>query len=119
MPNTVLSIGEYAFNDCFRLEEVVLSNSLTTVGLHAFENCFIIDDIIIPTTLTNIGKNTLTYNHISRLFYKGTEEMFKEVDFLDSYSLQYIDIYYYSESEPVVEGNFWCLDENNQIHIYN
>ena len=39
IPNSVTSIGEYAFFGCSSLTYVTLSNSITSIGIKAFEGC--------------------------------------------------------------------------------
>ena len=39
IPNTVTTIGKYAFSGCSKLNNVVLPSSVTTVDMYAFSNC--------------------------------------------------------------------------------
>jgi hypothetical protein len=39
IPNSVTSIGDYAFNPCTKLTSVTLPNSVTSIGTYAFSNC--------------------------------------------------------------------------------
>ena len=39
IPNSVTSIGGYAFADCFSLTEITIPNSVTTIGFVAFFGC--------------------------------------------------------------------------------
>lgn len=75
-----MTIGKYAFKGCFKLKEIIVSNSVrdieegvffgcvelekvhlpifaTTVGAHAFESCLALKEIFIPDTVTSIGEN--------------------------------------------------------------
>ena len=36
-------IGAYAFNDCLKLESIVVPDSVTRIGLYAFNDCFRLD----------------------------------------------------------------------------
>ena len=47
IPNSVTSIGDYAFWDCIRLTSITIPNSVTSIGKHAFENCKDLDTITI------------------------------------------------------------------------
>ena len=40
IPNSVTSIGEFAFSGCSGLTSVTIGNSVTSIGKYAFEDCF-------------------------------------------------------------------------------
>lgn len=54
MPDTVTSIGNYAFRGCSTLERIHISNSLTDIGVFAFESCGIAS-MALPNTVISIG----------------------------------------------------------------
>jgi hypothetical protein len=54
IPNTVTSIGNYAFNGCKDLATIALPNSVTNVGSGAFKECGL-TSVTIPSGVTNIG----------------------------------------------------------------
>ena len=39
IPNSVTTIGEYAFSDCDSLTNINIPNSVTTIRVHAFAFC--------------------------------------------------------------------------------
>ncbi|MBR4989392.1 MAG: leucine-rich repeat domain-containing protein [Bacteroidaceae bacterium] len=39
IPNSVTSIGEYAFSGCSGLTSITIPNSVTSIGDYAFEGC--------------------------------------------------------------------------------
>lgn len=39
LPNSIISIGKYAFAGCSFLSSIILPNSITSVGEHAFDKC--------------------------------------------------------------------------------
>ena len=55
IPNTVTSIGSYAFFGSFSLTNITIPNSVTSIGNHAFRNCTSLTSISIPNSVTNIG----------------------------------------------------------------
>ena len=57
IPNTVDSIHNYAFKDCFSLTSVSIGNSVTSIGDYAFDGCSSLTSVTIGNSLTSIGKN--------------------------------------------------------------
>ena len=51
----VTSIGSYAFDSCFSLTNVILSNSVTSINENAFFDCYSLTNVIIPNSVTSIG----------------------------------------------------------------
>ena len=86
IPNSVTSIGSYAFVYCNSLTSVVIPDSVTSIGDYAFYNCI---------SLTSV-------------YYKGTAEEWSGIS-IGSYNtnLPNATRYYYSESQPAEAGNWW------------
>jgi len=55
IPNSVTSIGDYAFCDCTSLANINISNSVTSIGAYVFKGCIKLTSIIIPNSVTSIG----------------------------------------------------------------
>ena len=55
IPNSVTSIGNYAFSDCSGLTSIEISNSVTSFGEGAFSGCSGLTSIEIPNSVTSIG----------------------------------------------------------------
>ena len=60
IPNTVTSIGTYAFSNCEGLASVTIPNSVTSIGSYAFDDCTSLTSIIIPNSVTSIGGYAFT-----------------------------------------------------------
>ena len=56
IPNSVTSIGDYAFDYCSSLTSVTIPNSVTSIGNFAFAACSGLTSITIPNSVTIIGK---------------------------------------------------------------
>ena len=56
IPNSVTSIGNYAFYECSRLTSVTIPNSVTSIGECAFYKCSGLTSVTIPESVTSIGK---------------------------------------------------------------
>ena len=61
IPNSVTSIGEYAFRDCSSLTSITIGNSVTSIGRSAFYDCSSLTSITIPNSVTSIGDYALGY----------------------------------------------------------
>ena len=55
IPNSVTSIGYYAFYGCSALTSINIPNSVTSIGHYAFYNCSALTSINIPNSVTSIG----------------------------------------------------------------
>jgi len=56
IPNSVTSIGNYAFYGCSGLTSVTIPNSVTSIGMGAFMNCTALTSVTIPDSVTSIGR---------------------------------------------------------------
>jgi hypothetical protein len=61
IPNSVTSIGEAAFNGCFSLTNVAIPSSVTKIGISAFNHCYGLTSVSIPNSVTSIGNGAFDY----------------------------------------------------------
>ena len=61
IPNSVISIGEYAFRGCSGLTSITISNRVTSIGHGVFYDCTGLTSITIPNSVTSIGESAF-YN---------------------------------------------------------
>jgi cell division protein FtsB len=109
IPDSVTFIGEYAFFDCDNLFSIVIPDGVTSIGMNAFQDCFNLTSIVIPDSVTSIGYSVFfNCNRLSVIYYNGTEEEWAEIS-IKSYDDDFEDAtrYYYSETQPTEEGNYW------------
>ena len=55
IPNSVTSIGAYAFYGCSTITSIEIPNSVTSIGAGAFSGCSSLTSIDIPNSVTSIG----------------------------------------------------------------
>ena len=61
IPDSVTSIGSYAFYYCTSLTSVVIPDSVTSIGNYAFESCYNLTSVVIPDSVTSIGSEAFEY----------------------------------------------------------
>ena len=57
IPNSVTSIGAYAFCKCSGLTRVTIPDTVTRIGAYAFRNCTGLTSMTIPNSVTIIGND--------------------------------------------------------------
>ena len=61
IPNSVTSIGDWAFYHCTGLTSVTIPNSVTSIGDEAFYHCTGLTSVTIPNSVTSIGDEAFGY----------------------------------------------------------
>ena len=56
IPNSVTSIGEWAFSNCSNLTSVAIGGNVTSIGEWAFSNCSNLTSVAIGGNVTSIGE---------------------------------------------------------------
>lgn len=90
IPNSVTSIGNFAFHGCSELTSISISNSLTSIGFSAFEGCKALVSLEIPNSVTSIGASafegceSLTTANISSSVTSIEESLYKDCKLLTS-----------------------------------
>ena len=56
IPDSVTSIGDQAFSKCGGLKSVIIPNSVTSIGVEAFSGCSVLTSVTIPDSVTSIGR---------------------------------------------------------------
>ena len=62
IPDTVVSIGDYAFYGCENLTTIVIPDSVKTIGNQAFADCDKLTSINIPKSVENIAGDAFRYS---------------------------------------------------------
>ena len=132
LPDGLKSIDGYAFYDCGELTDIQIPSSVTTIGAGAFNNgggftsikipdgvrsieqstfsmCDGLTTLQIPSSVTTIGDRAFNgCDSLSEVYYIGTAAQWEAIDIgADNSKLDSSAIYYYSETQPLVPGNYW------------
>lgn len=67
LPESLESIGTYAFYDCKNLKKVTLPSSLKKIDSYAFYGCSSLEAITFPSSLKEIGNSAFHETKISRI----------------------------------------------------
>ena len=81
--------------------------------IEVFGDCLSLQTIVFPISVKTIGSQV--FNQLSvlkNMYYEGSESDWSKISIDDNNEyLTNATSYYYSESEPVSEGNYWrCVD---------
>lgn len=75
IPDSVVSIGLGAFYDCQNLTSVKIGKAVKTIGERAFRGCVGLTEVTIPSSVVSVGHNAfLRCNSIKRVIYEDGEE---------------------------------------------
>ena len=132
IPNSVTYIDAQAFSRCTNLQSIIIPNSVTEIGERAFIACTSLTSVTIGNGVTKIGESAFLYceslasvvigREVQRIEWSAFEECTKleSVYYMGSGSdwnsiiikynnteLENATIYYYTETEPTTEGNWW------------
>lgn len=119
IPSSVTSIGDRAFSECSSFTSIKIPEGVRSIGSYAFKNCSRLRSIEIPSSVTIIGYSLFSDYNSRKLYYYGTSEQWSNITiYLGNQWINRSDIYYYSETLPTEEGNYWYYDENNKIVIW-
>ena len=119
-PSSIVMIESYAFSHS-SVKEIVLPENIIKVNENAFYNCGELKKVIISNkNIIILNDAFIGCNEIEELFYKGTvDEWYSNFDIANSgnETLRDAKRYYYSETEPSKEENYWHY-VNGEIVIW-
>jgi hypothetical protein len=60
MSSEAVTIGDNAFNNCYKLPAINLPENLKSIGQYAFQKCSALTEVRIPSLVTSIGNNAFS-----------------------------------------------------------
>jgi hypothetical protein len=114
IPSSVISIGNSAFVSCHSLASVIISadSQLQSIGSEAFSETQL-SSFVLPNSINQIGSKIFyCCSTIDAVYYNGTAEEWSAVNGCGNISET---VYFYSESRPTTDGNYWHYDDNQNI----
>ena len=76
IPSSVTSIGEGAFLDCDNMASITIPSSVTSIGDDVFWGCSALSTVVIlPASLTTYGADAFEYNKTGRKIYVPNESL--------------------------------------------
>lgn len=80
MPNTITSIGNYAFVFCYLLDNVVIPDGVTYIGYDAFYNCNNLHHTVIPKSVNYLGLSAFEDTGLYTVTYKGSKSQWDNIE---------------------------------------
>ena len=118
--NSVTSIGGWAFMDCSSLASVTIGNSVTSIGGYAFSGCSSLTSVTIPDSVTSIGDWAFSgCSSLTSVCYKGDAAEWNAISIgYSNSSLTNATRYYYSEEAPTDDGRYWHYDADGKVAVW-
>lgn len=93
LPNNVVSIGNYAFYGCRKLSAITFPSSLGLIGNYAFCRCTSLHSINIPNSVYSLGNSAFSLCTSLETVYFGTSlSTVSQEAFSDCWSLRFVSL---------------------------
>ena len=96
------------------LTKIIISDGVKTIERNAFKDCVSLTDILLPSSLEYINHSAF-YNcpSLSNIYYSGDSDAFEALILKSKITFGEATVYFYSETEPSGDGNFWHYVDGN------
>lgn len=119
IPESVSTIGDYAFWQCASLKSVVIPEGITALGTSLFDGCTALESVTIPSTVATVGSSVFSgCESLASLTFPASVTEFKSGVFSGCHSLTELKVE--AVTPPVTEYNelygyvFTTFDDFNQ-----
>jgi hypothetical protein len=125
IPPFVSSVGDYAFQNCVNLKNIVIQNSV--IGNYMFQNCTSITSITIPSNVTSVGDyafqgcTNLQFIYISNatnpIFGTGVFKDCIKITNLDDYDSTVFGSFMFENCNSLVSANVYTDNINDGLFM--
>ncbi len=118
LPDGLESLGSLAFSNCVSLKEIRLPASLKYRNINTFEGCTGLETVIINKPANDNVQFRYMFegcDSLKEIYYTG--EDVAELSRFSAYEGKPQTIYFYSQAQPSIEGNFWHYAEDGVTPI--
>ena len=109
IPKGVEIINGSAFSGCSKLTSAVIPSTVTEIDGGAFSGCEKLVSIALPTSVKKIGEWAFNWQ-LQNVFYAGTENDRKGINFGDNNENLTAAMWHYGESAPADLVNVWDVE---------
>ena len=120
IPNSVTSIGNYAFCGCSGLTSITIPNSVTSIGNYAFWGCSGLTSITIPDSVTSIGGVAFDgCTGLKDVYYTGSKDEWEAIS-IGEYNDRLLNatIHYNGNDDSVLSLNRSEMTVSNNVCPY-
>ena len=114
-PGHVTALPPYLFRCCTRLASVSLSEGVESIANYVFRDCSSLTSLVLPGSLTSFASSAFGYSSVGAYYLAGTEADAEGVSYPSAVANA---LYYYSEKDPISDGNYWHYDESGNIAVW-
>ena len=114
LPNSLEEIKNSAFSNCTSIDEITIPNSTISIGKDAFTHCFNLKNLTLSNSLENIGDNAFAYCDLETVTLPSTLKTFGVGIFANCTRLASIELSN-NENFKVIDGNLYTNDEKTLL----
>ena len=115
IPDGVTEIREYTFSRCTSLTNIVIPDSVTSIEGWAFIYCTSLESLVIPSNVTSLESYLFTSCSSLTVYCEVASEL---NSWNSHWNYANCPVYWYSETEPTTEGNYWHYGTNGEIVVW-
>ena len=94
IPNSVTSIGGWAFYGCTGLTSIIIPNSVTSIGMYAFSGCTGLTSLTIPNSVMEVDEGAFSgCTGLTSVLIGNNSELFMDATFFGYANLTQVTCY--------------------------